>query len=97
MSWDCKALVVLTGTWAAMAILYVTVIGMATGARAWGAGAAIFLVLMLVAAYAERRGAQVRLHAARPATAGERTERRRPTISVPVYPATVDSHPSLDT
>lgn len=56
MSWDSKALIVLTLTWAVLAVIYVTVIGMVTGARAWGAGALIFLLLLLVLLYAERRG-----------------------------------------
>ena len=57
MSWDSKALLILTLTWGILAIIYVTVIGMVTGARGWGTGAVIFLVLLLGLLYAERQGA----------------------------------------
>ena len=60
MSWDSKLLVVLTLTWAALAVIYVTVIGMMPGARGWGVGAALFLALLFGVVYAERRG--VRRH-----------------------------------
>ena len=57
MSWDTKALVLLTLTWAVVALIYATVIGMMPGARGWGAGAVIFGALTLAVEYAERRSA----------------------------------------
>ncbi len=56
MSWDTKALLVLTATWAGTAIIYVTSMDMPTGARAWGAGAALFLLITLGVWLAERKG-----------------------------------------
>jgi Flp pilus assembly protein TadB len=60
VSWDGKALLVLTMIWAGIALVYATVIDMVTGARAWGAGAALFAVLTLGIWYAELRGARRR-------------------------------------
>ena len=58
MSWDAKALVIVTATWGATTLVYVTAMDMPTGARAWGAGAALFLLVTLGVWRAERRGAR---------------------------------------
>jgi hypothetical protein len=57
MSWDGKALLILTLIWAAISLIYATVIGMAPGARAWGAGALIFAFLTWTVRRMERQGA----------------------------------------
>ncbi len=56
MSWDAKALLWLTLIWAVIAVLFVPVLGMVEGARGWGVGAAIFLLLYLWLKKAEREG-----------------------------------------
>jgi hypothetical protein len=57
MSWDSKSLLLLTVTWAALAVVYATpVVDMTAGTWAWGAGAAIFLLVFLAVWRAERRG-----------------------------------------
>ncbi len=58
MSWDSKALLLVAGIWVLVSVIYATVIGMMPGARAWGAGAVIFLAFMLAVWYAERKGAR---------------------------------------
>lgn len=80
MSWDIKALVILTLTWALLAAIDAagwTGMVMMEAARAWGAGSLIFLVVLLGVWYAERRGAK----AARRATRLEE-EAERPAVGV---------------
>ncbi len=58
VSWDTKALAVLTLAWAAVAIVYLTIVDMMPGARGWATGAVIFGVLTLAGWVADRRGAR---------------------------------------
>lgn len=60
MSWDSKALAVIVFIWIMLAIMYATVFEMPTGARAWGAGAVTFLILVAVVGYAEHRESRIR-------------------------------------
>ncbi len=76
MSWDVKALLVLALIWAALAVIYVSLIGMLPGGRAWGAGALILGALMFGVWYAESLGAR----ASRPASVSRRPERSLPTV-----------------
>ncbi len=56
MSWDIKAFVILSLSWAVIAVLYVWAMNMPAGARAWAAGTGVFLLTLLGVVYAERRG-----------------------------------------
>ncbi len=60
MSWDTRGLFLLALVWALLSVIYVSVIGMMSGARAWGAGAVIFAALALGLWYADRLGARRR-------------------------------------
>ncbi|AEB12235.1 hypothetical protein [Marinithermus hydrothermalis] len=53
MSWDAKALLVLMLIWAFIAAIFVPVLGMVEGARGWGVGAGVFLILFLWLVWAE--------------------------------------------
>ncbi|MFQ5837775.1 MAG: hypothetical protein ACE5HJ_03225 [Thermoplasmata archaeon] len=58
MTWDAKAALLIALIWAVLSVIYVSVIGMMPGARAWGAGAVIFAAVMLAVWCAERQGAR---------------------------------------
>lgn len=70
MSWDARALIGLALIWVVLSGVYVTVIHMMPGARGWGAGAALFLLLAAGVWYAERRGARAMRRAPRREEAG---------------------------
>lgn len=56
MSWETRVVGLITLVWGMLAVLYATVIGMPTGARAWGAGALLFAGLLAALLRAERQG-----------------------------------------
>ncbi len=78
MSWDSKAVAFIAIVWMALGLLYDTVIGMVTGARAWWAGGVILLLLLAGLLLAERRRAAVHRTRPIPATAGRHLPATQP-------------------
>lgn len=56
MSWDSKSLIVLILAWALVTVIYATAMDMPEATRAWGAGTALFVLILLGLFWAERRG-----------------------------------------
>lgn len=54
-SYDVIATIIYAVIWAILSVVYINVFGMAPGARAWGTGAVIFILLTLAIWVAEKR------------------------------------------
>ncbi len=58
MSWDVKVMGLLVIIWAAVTVIFLTLMDMPAGTRAWATGSVVMLVVTLGVWYAERKGAQ---------------------------------------
>ncbi len=58
MSWDLKAMALLTVIWAAVTVIFLTLMDMPAGTRAWATGSVVMFLVALGVWYAERKGAK---------------------------------------
>ena len=55
MSWDTRLMALMVVVWLVMATIWNSFVPMPEGARAWGIGAFVMLIVFAATVYAERR------------------------------------------